>query len=100
MASMRSIAATLFGAAVANLLPGLFGTSGVTAAWMWPAGTPKCVSAAPDMWDFDGQTTLAAGLSATVNCKNGGNATVAMVSCPSSNETGLLKLSFHNSNTI
>ena len=86
---MRNIVATVFGAAVANMIPFLFlqgGTSGVSAAWMWPARLPECEGAAPDMWDFDGKATIAAGETGNVTCKNGETPSVATVSCPVSHE--------------
>ena len=89
MAVLRNISATLFGAVVANMLPFLFlqvGMSSVSAKWAWMTSPPKCASAAPDTWDFDGQATIAAGTAGTVTCKNGGTPSVSPVNCPMSNE--------------
>ncbi|CAE7186607.1 aak-1 [Symbiodinium pilosum] len=89
MAAMRGIAATVFGAALANLMPVLFlqaGMSSVSAKWAWMTSPPKCASAEPSTWDFDGMATIAAGETGTIKCKNGGNASEGTVSCPSSNE--------------
>ena len=89
MAVIRNIRATLLGAAVANLLPFLFlqaGMSSVSAKWAWMTSPPKCAPAAPSTWDFGGMANIAAGATANVTCKNGGTASVATVSCPSTNE--------------
>ncbi|CAE7358941.1 aak-1 [Symbiodinium pilosum] len=93
MAVKRSIVATVFGAAVANLLPVFFlqaSVSSVSAKWAWMTSPPKCASASPSTWDFDGEATIAAGATGTVTCKDGGTASVATVTCPSSNSAATM----------
>ncbi|CAE7326550.1 unnamed protein product [Symbiodinium natans] len=74
MAVLRSVAVTIFGAAVANLMPLLFPSMGVSAKWAWMVSPPN------------GQATVSAGTNGMITCKNGETPSLPSQTCPGTNE--------------
>ena len=73
------------GLMLVHFLPSFFNLEPVQAAWAWSAGAPMCK--ATTGWVFaDGSSTIAAGVSAEMNCTHTG--TKETVMCPSSTGTG------------
>jgi len=56
----------------------------VAASWAWDSSPPKCAPSAGGGITFSEGATVAQGSTATIVCSNGGSASPATVSCPSS----------------